>query len=92
MYTARKNCLKNLGGDPMKYNLVLWGTGERTKMCLAEGFFSDYNIIAIIDNNRRLDSLYSIPVYGAENLNALMEETDYLVITNQYFNEILNNV
>lgn len=72
-----------------RLDIVLWGTGKITKRCLDKGYFSKHNIIGIIDNNKKRDLFYDIPVYESENATNIINECDYLVVTNSYFDEIL---
>ena len=72
-----------------KYNIIIWGTGERTKACLNKNYFSETNIICFIDSNKKTDIFEGLPVYEPFELKKLMPKIDYIVILNQYYNEIL---
>lgn len=72
-----------------KYKLVLWGTGRRTQRCLDGGYFSSHQILGIVDNYKKEEMFYGIPVYTAEALTMLMKDADYLVIMPAVYNEIL---
>lgn len=72
-----------------RYSLVLWGTGRRAKKCLEEGYLKDHKIIGFVDSYKQAKKFHGYPVYEPNSLNTLMIKADYLVITNQFFNEIL---
>lgn len=71
------------------YKLILWGTGGRAEGCLKEGFFSKHDIVAIIDNKKKKDFFHAIKVCRPNELYNLIKDVDYLVILNQYYDEIL---
>lgn len=72
-----------------KYNIIIWGTGLRTKSCLTKNYFSKNNILGFIDNNKKTDTFEGLPVYNPSELKDLIRKVDYVVILNQYYNEIL---
>ena len=76
----------------MKKNILLWGTGSRTAEYLDENFFKDYNIVAIIDTNKKVEIFKDIPVIYPYEISRLEEEISYILITNSFFSEIIESL
>lgn len=72
-----------------RYKLVLWGTGKRTEFCFRERFLEKHEIIGIVDTYKKTELFHSIAVYEPYDLLKLMENADYLVVLNRYYDEIL---
>ena len=73
----------------MKYNIILWGTGERAKYRIKEGCFEECNIVGFIDTYKKEDSFMGYEVFTPEMLIEKIDKVDYLVIVTKYFAEIM---
>ena len=73
----------------MKYNIFLWGTGERAKQRMEEGCFEECNIIGIVDTYKKENYFMGYEVFTPEMLVEKMAQVDYLVIVTRYYAEIM---
>ena len=69
----------------MKYNIILWGTGERAKYRIKEGCFEECNIVGFIDTYKKEDSFMGYEVFTPEMLIEKIDKVDYLVIVTKYW-------
>lgn len=73
----------------MKYNILIWGIGERTQNYIKDNYFENCNIVGFIDSNQSMNVFKGYKVYTPHSLpNA--KEYDYIVICNQFFSEIFS--
>lgn len=73
----------------MKYNIILWGTGDRARRLVEEKFFDECNILGYVDTYKHSEYFMGCKVFSATDLKKVMEQADYLIIVNQYFAEII---
>lgn len=73
----------------MKYNILIWGTGDRTKSYIERGYFSSCNIMGFVDSYKKNDEFMNCGVYFPEEINEKLSAVDHLVICTEYFEDIL---
>lgn len=71
-----------------KLTIIIWGIGDRTKMYLKNGFFTNCDIKGYVDSAKAGVGFNGKMVYSVKELPKQMESTDYLVICNRFFSEI----
>lgn len=72
-----------------KYNILIWGTGERARNFMERNIFNECSIIGFIDTYQRAECFKGYEVYKPEHLESLLPNIDYVVIATEYFAEIL---
>ena len=70
-------------------NIFLWGTGERTKYYILMEYFSKCNIVGFISSHKEHDFYDGKKVYSIEELVKYQKDVDYIVIANEFYEEIL---
>ena len=70
-------------------NIFLWGTGERTKYYILMDYFKECNIVGFISSQKEQEFYNGKKVYSFEELIKHQEEVDYIVIANEFYEEIL---
>lgn len=73
----------------MAYNILLWGTGERTRNYIKKQYFRKSNILGCIDTYKKSDLYMDYKVYALADIKEIIESVDYIVIANCYFAEII---
>lgn len=76
----------------MKTKILLWGAGTRTKKYIENGFFANCEIIAIVDSFSEHPSYLDYPVIRPKQILAYLDSTDFIVICNQFFTEIIGQI
>lgn len=69
----------------MKYNILLWGTGERAKKILEKDLLKNCNILGIVDTFKKHDYFFNYKVYLPNEIKTMIDNINYLIIANQYF-------
>ena len=72
-----------------RYKLILWGTGKRSDFCFRKGYFKEHELVCVIDSYKKIDTYHSLNVYKPNVLSQIIDQADYLVILNQYYDEII---
>lgn len=72
----------------MKSSIIIWGIGERTSIYMRHQYFRGCEIKGFVDTNKHGMLFYEKPVWAPEKLPELMEDTDYLIISNYYITQI----
>lgn len=70
------------------YNVILWGAGFRTLYYMNKGFFDNCNILSIVDSYSEKNEYLGYPVIKPEALPEV-DSYDYIVVSNQFFFEIV---
>ncbi len=73
----------------MKHTILIWGTGERAKKLLDRGCFDACETEGFVDTYQKGSDFMGRPVYRPEEAAEIMSYVDYMVIANEYFEEIL---
>ena len=73
----------------MKHTILIWGTGGRAKKLLDRGCFDACETEGFVDTYQKGSDFMGRPVYRPEEAAEIMSYVDYLVIANEYFEEIL---
>lgn len=73
----------------MKYSIFLWGIGERSQYFMQKKYFEKCEIAGFIDTYKNQEYFLGYKVYSPEELMKEIVRVDYIIITNQYFSEIL---
>lgn len=71
------------------YDIVLWGTGNRTRYYLNLEYFSDCNIVGFVCTNTKDSVFDGKKVYSPDELKKIQGKLDYIVIANEFYEEIL---
>lgn len=74
----------------MKNRIVIWGTGDRTKKLMEWHCFDNCEIVGMIDSNSDVNQYMEYKVYHPEQIMEIISKVDYIVISNQYYEEILH--
>lgn len=72
-------------------NILIWGTGKRTREYLEEGLFKNYNIVAIVDTYKKEETYRDIKIINPCDVVNIVD-ISYIVITNSYFKEIIKKI
>lgn len=70
--------------------VYVWGIGERTEYYLLMGYFKDCDIIGYICSEKKQDSYRKTPVYSIEELVDIQDNADFIVIANEFYQEIIS--
>lgn len=70
-------------------DIVLWGIGERTRYYLNLRYFDASNIVGYVCSEKGLEKYNDKPVFDIEELLILQDRIDYIVITNEFYEEII---
>lgn len=73
----------------MKYNIFIWGTGERAQYFIQKEYFRRCEISGFIDTYKKQDYFAGYKVYTPEEMMEIIDQADFIIISNQYFSEIL---
>lgn len=76
----------------MVKSILLWGTGVRTRILLRQKAFQGFKILAIIDTNKKDNEFMGYKVIFPYEVNLLDVKPDYIVLTNKFYKEILENL
>lgn len=74
----------------MKTEIIIWGTGGRTRLYLDNGFFAQCEIKGFVDSAYEGIEFKGRRVWKPADLPGLMRNDTYLVICNQFFSEIFD--
>ncbi len=69
--------------------IFIWGIGERTEYYLNMNFFSNCKIEGYICTDKQTDYYRNMPVYSVDELTNLQNEVDFIVIANEFYEEII---
>lgn len=69
--------------------IFLWGTGERTEYYILMDYFQNCNIAGYICSEKAETTYKGKPVLSLEELVEHQEEVDYIVIANEFYEEII---
>lgn len=72
--------------------LIIWGAGDRAKTCLKRGYFDSHTVVAIVDSylyGLTIEDKYVV-IKPDDGLIAM--EFDYVVICNQFYQEIVTQL
>lgn len=72
------------------YKILLWGVGDRTKYYIDLDYFSECNIYGFICTQKEMDLFQGKKIYSIGELLQVQNEVDYIVIANEFYEEILN--
>ena len=75
----------------MKERILIWGIGERTEKFMKRHGFERCQIIGMIDSKAEVDTYMTYPVYRPKQVLELLPEINYVVISNQYYGEIIRD-
>jgi hypothetical protein len=71
-------------------NIIIWGVGERLKRYMDRKYFSNCNILALVDTNKVNEICYGFIVLTPERILDRIEICDFVVITTKYYKDIYN--
>lgn len=71
-----------------KYNVVIWGIGDRTKRYIKYNYFENCNIVGFVDTYMNNEIFQNVRVKNIEQIISSGLEYDFLIIATQYFEEI----
>lgn len=71
------------------YNVVMWGIGDRTKYFLNLDYFLGCNIVGFVCADEEISDFEGKKVYGKRELADSQDAFDYLIIANEFYEEIL---
>lgn len=70
--------------------IFIWGIGERTEYYMLMDYFRECNIIGYISSKKETSYTYKgKPVFSLEELLEVQKEADYIVIVNEFYEEII---
>lgn len=69
--------------------IVLWGIGERTEYYMKLNYFSNCIIEGFVCTNRVEKNFWGKKVYDVDELKKIQDTIDYIVIANEFFEEII---
>ena len=69
--------------------ILLWGTGDRSQYFIAKKLLEDVEILAVIDSYGNLSTFEGYNVIKPLEIHNYIDNVDYIVICNQYYQEIL---
>mgnify|MGYP002616856468 CR=1 FL=1 len=69
--------------------IYIWGIGERTAYYLLMEYFKECDIVGYICSEKNQDSYRNIPVYSIKELMEIQHQVDYIVIANEFYQEII---
>ncbi len=72
----------------MMPEIIIWGIGDRTRLYLEEGFFSNCRIKAFVDSKHAGEDFEGTKVYLPADLPQIMDKNTYLIICTWFFSEI----
>lgn len=72
----------------MKTKTLLWGTGDRTKGFIDQGYFENCDVVAIVDSFSEQKDFMGYSVIRPLQVLDYIDEVDYVVITNNFYIEI----
>lgn len=72
--------------------IVLWGVGERTKYYLKLEYFTDCTIVGFVTTIKQIDLFEGYPVFSIDELLCIQEEVDYIVISNEFYETIIQEI
>lgn len=74
----------------MKPEIIIWGTGERTRLYLDNGFFMQCEIKGFVDSAYDGTDFKGKRVWKPVDLPGLIADNTYLIVCNQFFSEIFD--
>lgn len=72
-------------------NILIWGTGDRTEYYLLMDYFKDCHIKGYICTHKEADEYNGKPVYSIDELVNVQNTVDYIVIANEFYQEIISD-
>lgn len=69
--------------------IFIWGIGERTEYYLNMNFFNECKIEGYICTDKQSDYYRNMPVYSVDELVNLQNEVNFIVIANEFYEEII---
>ncbi len=69
--------------------IFVWGIGERLKYFMLMEYLNQKDILAYIVSNKECEEYMSKPVYDINDLVKHQDDVDYIVIANEFYQEIL---
>lgn len=69
--------------------IFIWGVGERTEYYILMDYFKDCNIEGYICSQKTETSYKGKPLYSLDELTVVQDNVDYIVIANEFFEEII---
>ena len=69
--------------------ILIWGTGDRANAYIKAGYFKDCMIKGFIDTYGSAGTYQGYDVYRPAELARVYESIDYIVIANEFYEEIL---
>lgn len=76
----------------MKTKILLWGAGNRTREFFQTGFFTNCEIIAIVDSFSERQIYFGYPVIRPGRILEFFDKIDFIVICNQFYIEIIDAI
>lgn len=70
-------------------NIVLWGIGERTKYYTDLNYFDKCSIVGYVCTEKETEKYNDKPVFSIDELVKKQDSIDYIVISNEFFEEII---
>lgn len=74
------------------FKILIWGIGERTNYYIRMGYFNNCDIRGFICTNKTVDLFYGKNVYSVDELKQIQNDIDYIVIANEFFEEIIEDI
>lgn len=69
--------------------IILWGIGQRTKEYMRMGFFEQCDIIGFGCTEKRQEAFMGRPVFSLAEVYNMQNQLDYIVISNEFYEEII---
>lgn len=73
----------------MNNKIVLWGIGDRTKYYILMDFFGGCSIDGYVCSKKENNEFCGKPIYSVAELKNIQDDLDYIVIANEFYEEIL---
>lgn len=74
------------------YRILLWGAGSRSRYFMNKNLFDDCEIIAVVDTYYKGSDFMGYKVIQPDNVMSYDKKFDYIVICNQFYQEIIANI
>ena len=71
------------------YRIVLYGTGQRAGEYMKAGFFEQCDVAGFVCTVKEQESFYKKPVFSLDEICSLQNQLDYIVIVNEFYEEII---
>lgn len=68
---------------------LLWGTGDRIQYYMSKKLLENIEIFAIIDSNKNISEFKGYEVIKPSEICKYINKVDYIIICNQYYQEII---